>query len=356
MAPAAAHPAFRYTYPLPSALMSQLPEHTPTVATFRGGHPENVFYGSIAVVDKRGKLLAHAGDMRTPMFTRSALKPFQAMPLIAGFADRFDLSDADVALLCASHNGEAAHASRAASLLSRAGRNEADLLCGTHLPYYYTTNHITPPEPPNYNRLNHNCSGKHSGMLMLGAALGVSHQHYTNIEHPVQQAIVQSVCHFCGLQPSQLVVGIDGCSVPNFAVPLPNLARAFAQLTSAQADGVYGTAPARIFQAMSQHPAMVSGLGRNDLAITRAGAGDWVSKVGADGVQTITSASRGASIVGKIADGNLDMLMVMMMSALEQMGWMNDTARTALRAYVPGPLKNVAKLDVGHTQAVFQLN
>jgi L-asparaginase II len=336
--------------------MSQLPEHTPTVATFRGGHPENVFYGSIAVVDKRGKLLAHAGDMRTPMFTRSALKPFQAMPLIAGFADRFDLSDADVALLCASHNGEAAHASRAASLLSRAGRNEADLLCGTHLPYYYTTNHITPPEPANYNRLNHNCSGKHSGMLMLAAALGVSHQHYTNIEHPVQQAIVQSVCHFCGVQPNQLVVGIDGCSVPNFAVPLPNLARGFAQLTSAQADGVYGTAPARIFQAMSQHPAMVSGLGRNDLAITRAGAGDWISKVGADGVQTITSASRGASIVGKIADGNLDMLMVMMMSALEQMGWMNDTARTALRAYVPGPLKNVAKLDVGHTQAIFQLN
>ena len=335
--------------------MHKLPEHIPTVATFRGGHPENIYYGSVAVVDKRGKLLAHAGDMRAPMFTRSALKPFQAMPLIAQFADKFDLSDADVALLCASHNGEAAHASRAASILSRAGRGETDLLCGTHLPYYYTTNNIAPPVPPTYNRLNHNCSGKHAGMLMLATALGVPHQLYTDLSHPVQQAIVASVCHFCGLQPSQLVVGIDGCSVPNFAVPLPNLGRAFAQLTTDHADGMYGNGPQRVFQAMSEHPAMVSGMGRNDLAITRAGQGDWISKVGADGVQTVTSKSRGTAIVAKIADGNADMLMVMVRAALEQMGWMNDTARNALKAYVPGPLKNVAKLDVGHTQAVFQL-
>jgi len=336
--------------------MNALPQHVPLIATIRGDQPENIFYGSVAVVLSNGRLLSSVGDMRTPMYTRSALKPFQAMPLVAGFADQYALSDADIAVLCASHNGEAAHSTRVASLLKRAGRSDSDLQCGIHVPYYYTSNHLPPPEKGSYGRLQHNCSGKHAGMLMLANALGEPASTYTQRTHRVQEAIADSVAHFSGVAGGKLVAGIDGCSVPNYAIPLPALAYAYSRLTRAEPDEIYGNAPMRIFQAMSQHAALVSGMGRNDLALNRAGAGDWIAKLGADGVQAIASRSRQTAITVKIADGDLPMLMLIVVTVLEQMGWMTDTARHALKSYVPGPLRNVAGHEVGHTTEVFQMS
>ena len=336
--------------------MNALPQHVPLIATIRGDQPENIFYGSVAVVLSNGRLLSSVGDMRTPMYTRSALKPFQAMPLVAGFADQYALSDADIAVLCASHNGEAAHSTRVASLLKRAGRSDSDLQCGIHVPYYYTSNHLPPPEKGSYGSLQHNCSGKHAGMLMLANALGEPASTYTQRTHRVQEAIADSVAHFSGVASGKLVAGIDGCSVPNYAIPLPALAYAYSRLTRAEPDEIYGNAPMRIFQAMSQHAALVSGMGRNDLALNRAGAGDWITKLGADGVQAIASRSRQTAITVKIADGDLPMLMLIVVTVLEQMGWMTDTARHALKSYVPGPLRNVAGHEVGHTTAVFQMS
>ena len=336
--------------------MNALPQHVPLIATIRGDQPENIFYGSVAVVLSNGRLLSSVGDMRTPMYTRSALKPFQAMPLVAGFADQYALSDADIAVLCASHNGEAAHSTRVASLLKRAGRSGSDLQCGIHVPYYYTSNHLPPPEKGSYGRLQHNCSGKHAGMLMLANALGEPASTYTQRTHRVQEAIADSVAHFSRVAGGKLVAGIDGCSVPNYAIPLPALAYAYSRLTRAEPDEIYGNAPMRIFQAMSQHAALVSGMGRNDLALHRAGAGDWIAKLGADGVQAIASRSRQTAITVKIADGDLPMLMLIVVTVLEQMGWMTDTARHALKSYVPGPLRNVAGHEVGHTTAVFQMS
>ncbi len=336
--------------------MNALPQHVPLIATIRGDQPENIFYGSVAVVLSNGRLLSSVGDMRTPMYTRSALKPFQAMPLVAGFADQYALSDADIAVLCASHNGEAAHSTRVASLLKRAGRSDSDLQCGIHVPYYYTSNHLPPPEKGSYGRLQHNCSGKHAGMLMLANALGEPASTYTQRTHRVQEAIADSVAHFSGVASGKLVAGIDGCSVPNYAIPLPALAYAYSRLTRAEPDEIYGNAPMRIFQAMSQHAALVSGMGRKDLALNRAGAGDWIAKLGADGVQAIASRSRQTAITVKIADGDLPMLMLIVVTVLEQMGWMTDTARHALKSYMPGPLRNVAGHEVGHTNAVFQMS
>ena len=336
--------------------MNALPQHVPLIATIRGDQPENIFYGSVAVVLSNGRLLSSVGDMRTPMYTRSALKPFQAMPLVAGFADQYALSDADIAVLCASHNGEAAHSTRVASLLKRAGRSDSDLQCGIHVPYHYTSNHLPPPEKGSYGRLQHNCSGKHAGMLMLANALGEPASTYTQRTHRVQEAIADSVAHFSGVAGGKLVTGIDGCSVPNYAIPLPALAYAYSRLTRAEPDEIYGNAPMRIFQAMSQHAALVSGMGRNDLALNRAGAGDWIAKLGADGVQAIASRSRQTAITVKIADGDLPMLMLIVVTVLEQMGWMTDTARHALKSYMPGPLRNVAGHEVGHTTAVFQMS
>ncbi len=332
-----------------------LPHHVPIAATFRGGHPENVHFGSFAVVSASGEVLASAGDIDFPLFTRSALKPFQAMPFIARAAQDWSLEDADIALLCASHNGEPRHTERVATLLARIGASEAALACGTHEPYFFRTLGQTPPPGATYTRLQHNCSGKHTGMLMLAHALGQPLAGYLDVAHPVQQAIAQSVAHFSGIAPERLVRGTDGCSAPNYALPLRALAQAFARLTLGTPDPIYGDAPMRVARAMSHHPEMVSGEGRNDLFLMRAGGGDWVSKVGADGVQAIASFSRGVGIAAKVSDGNLTPLMVALVSALDQLGWTNDASRQALAVLLPPPMKNAAGIEVGDMRSVLQL-
>jgi L-asparaginase II len=332
-----------------------LPAHVPIAVAFRGGHPENIHHGSLAVVNAKGHLLASVGDVDAPVFTRSALKPFQAMPLIARAAESLNLNDADVALLCASHSGEAMHVEGAASLLARIGADESSLRCGTHVPFFFSATGATPEPGASFNRLHHNCSGKHTGMLLLADSIGAPLADYLDPSHPVQKEIERSVSHFTGVPPDQLVRGIDGCSAPNFAVPLRSLAHGFARLTLEEPDPVYGNAPQRIARAMSRHPELVSGQGRNDLALMRAGRGDWVSKVGADGVQAMASISRGIGIAAKVSDGQLAPLMVAFVSALEQLGWLDEESRVALATLIPPPLKNAAGIEVGEMRAVLTL-
>jgi L-asparaginase II len=332
-----------------------LPLHVPITVAYRGGHPENIHHGSLAVVNAQGQLLASVGDVDSPLFTRSSLKPFQAMPLIAQAGDRYALSDADVALLCASHNGEPMHVERAATLLAKIGADESSLACGSHLPFFFSTNNVAPELGSCFNRLHHNCSGKHTGMLLLAHALGASQIGYLDTSHAVQLAIARSVSHFSSVPIAQLVLGTDGCSAPNYALPLRSLAHAFARLTLSKPDPVYGNAPQRIARAMSRHPELVSGQGRNDLALMQAGRGDWVSKVGADGMQVLASFSRGIGIAAKCSDGQLAPLMVAFVSALEQLGWLDEESRQALSSLIPPPLKNAAGIEVGEMRAVLEL-
>lgn len=333
-----------------------LPQHTPITVTYRGGHPENVHYGSLAVVDTQGRLLASVGDVDTPIYPRSSIKPFQAMPLVAEAADRYRLTDTDVALLCASHSGEAVHIEGVAALLARIGAGEAELACGSHVPFFFSVTGTSPEPGARFNRLHHNCSGKHAGMLMLAHALAASSSGYLDPFHPVQQRIAACVSHFSGVPEDELVRGIDGCSAPNHALPLRALALAFARLIRAEPDPVYGRAPGRIARAMSQHPELVSGQGRSDLVLMRAGRGDWVSKVGADGVQTLASFSRGIGIAAKVSDGQPPPLMVAFVSVLDQLGWLDEPARAALFTLTPPPLKNAAGIEVGEMRAVLELN
>lgn len=332
------------------------PQHVPIAITLRGEHAENVHHGSFAVVDAQGQVLAKAGDVDTPVFTRSALKPFQAMPLVARAADRLALDEADIALLCASHNGEPEHVGRVAALLARIGADESALACGAHEPFVFRFNGLKPPPGAVYGPLHHNCSGKHSGMLLLADALGAPLQGYLSADHPAQREIARCVSHWSGVPVGSLVRGIDGCSAPNYALPLRALAHAFARLTPPEPDPEYGLAPQRIARAMSHHPQLVSGRGRNDLFLMRAGRGDWVSKVGADGVQALASFSRGIAIAAKCGDGQLAPLMVALVAALEQLGWLEDSDRAELAQLLPPPMKNAAGVVVGEMRAVLRLS
>ena len=332
---------------MPSSVPSKpVPSHAPVAAATRGGRVESVHYGSVAVVDARGTVVDAAGDPHAVVFTRSALKPLQALPFVRdGGPRRYGFSEAQVALMCASHSGEPMHVDAVADMLARAGNAVDDLLCGTHAPGHYEARGEVPPRPP-YSPLAHNCSGKHAGMLAACSLHGLPKAGYLESDHPVQASIRGAVAELSGTAEDELVAGIDGCSAPNYAMPLAGLARAFARLAAGDPhDAAVGT----LRDAMRAHPAMVSGTGRSDDALMRAGGGDWIAKIGAEGVQAIGIASAGLGIAVKIADGGRRALLPVVVAVLEQLGLLDAARRQALARLARPPIANYRGIATGET-------
>ena len=326
----------------------------PLIELSRGGTLECQHAGAIAVVDTQGRLLAQAGDPHWMTFTRSTLKALQALPFMEGDGPRhFGFGSRDIAMLCASHSGEPMHVAQVQGMLDKAGVNYKKLQCGCHLPYFVELGVGPVPEP--VDERHHNCSGKHSGFLAYCVQHGLSLDDYLDPGHPLQQAISRDVARAAGMAPDHLKAGIDGCSAPNYAMPLSRLALAYARLASGEKNSEFGASFAQLGQAMTAHPELVSGTGRNDEAFRRAGRGDWVTKVGADGVQAIASSSRGQAIAIKIGDGSKTALFAASVAALDQLGWLDAQQREQLQPWRAEMIANWRGTPVGERKAVFRL-
>jgi L-asparaginase II len=325
----------------------------PLTEVRRAGVTESVHYGAVAVTNARGDILYAAGDPRKMTFARSALKPFQAAPFFA--ADgvrRLGLTLDEAAVLCASHSGEARHTQAVSSILSKADALPTQLRCGCHVPFKFSWFDKLPPAGEVWNELHHNCSGKHAGFLAAARLQGAELSDYINPQHPVQIASRKALASCVGLNANELVAGTDGCSAPTYALPLHSLAQGFARLALGnnvpdQASYEYKYGLDIAFNAMTTHPEMVSGEGRNDLAYTLAGGGDWVCKIGAEGVQAIGIRSLGLGIAIKVADGNMRGLHPATAAVLEQLGLMDAERRFALATWANPVLKSAAGLPVG---------
>ncbi|MGH8714168.1 MAG: asparaginase [Casimicrobiaceae bacterium] len=329
--------------------------HVPLARVTRGDATDSIHYGSVAVVDRDGRIVFAAGDPSFITMTRSALKPLQAVPLVAaGGAERFGFSVGQLALLCASHSGEPRHVAGVADMLHRAGCAPDQLQCGVHPPLFYSARDELPPSGTAFTPLQHNCSGKHSGMLAYCRHCGLPTESYLAFDHPAQRAIRQAVAHLTGVVEAELIAGIDGCSAPNYAVPLFALARAYARLAGAD-DTRYGSAPPILAGAMSAHPEMVSGDRRNDLALMRAGRGDWVTKVGAEGIQAIGVRSKGWGIAIKVVDGNPRGLHPATVAVLEQLGLVDDAQQNELAAWREPAIRNYRGIVTGRIEPVVAL-
>ena len=339
-----------------SAAPTRTPIHVPLAVATRGGAVESTHYGAVAVTDRDGRVLYSAGDPELVTFTRSALKPLQALPFVAGGGvERFGYSLAQTALLCASHSGEPRHVDAVADMLARSGSTVAELQCGTHAPGFYDARGDIPPPPP-YSPLAHNCSGKHSGMLAYCVQCGHPKDSYLEPEHPLQREIRGAVVEMTGVADADLVRGIDGCSAPNYAFPLSGLARAYARLAADASDAVYGNAPRTLASAMIRHPEMVSGALRSDLALMQAGRGDWVAKIGAEGVQALGVRSHGIGIAVKVADGQKRGLYPTVIAVLEQLGLVDAPARAALDTWRQPPVRNYRGIVTGDVRAIVVLD
>jgi L-asparaginase II len=333
------------------------PSHVPLVIASRNGHTERIHWGSVAVVDADGALLAHAGDPNAWLFSRSTLKPFQALPFVRdGGPEHFGFTDAELALTCASHGGESIHVDAVTAMLAKIGLTESDLLCGVHMPDHYSE-HNLPASGSVFDQRHHNCSGKHTGFLGYCCMHGYARASYLERDHELQQAIGREVATLTGLPGSDLWYGIDGCSAPNIGMPMSRLATMWARLAAGASGSGASTdiALARIFSAMAAHPEMVSGTGRCDLALANASGRNWVAKVGADGVHAIGVRDKGIGVVVKIADGDFSAVYATTIAVLQQLGLPFDTEGTPLTEWADPVLRNVRGTATGQIKTTVKL-
>jgi L-asparaginase II len=328
----------------------------PLVEHTRGPLAEIIHAGSVAVVDTTGRVLCSAGDPHAVTFTRSTIKPFQALPFMEGDgAAHFDFAPQHIALLCASHNGEEMHVQGVSEMLKKVRQPFSSLQCGCHVPLRFSYGGLTPPPGATFDERYNNCSGKHTGFLAYCVQHGLPLENHLAPTHALQKTIRSHVARAARLDEDQLVAGTDGCSAPNYAMPLSRLALSFARLVSGRADTEFGESFEVLGNAMAAHPEMVSGTGRKDLAFTQAGRGDWITKIGADGVQVIASKSRRQGMAIKVISGHMPALYTAAVAALDQAGWLDEDQRALLAPWGNQKIISARGRPVGEIRAVFKL-
>lgn len=349
----------------------------PLVNIYRGGLLESFHSGAIVVVDSLGRLLVATGDPGLTTFLRSAVKPFQAMPLLLeGGAEEFDLTGEEIALICASHGGEPIHVSTAAAILRKGEFDEEDLLCGLQMPFDEKAAAELRQSGEEPSVLHNNCSGKHAGMLLATRLLDAPSATYIDPEHPLQQAIRQGLAEFAGLNPNDIPAGTDGCSVPSFYMSIYRAAYAYARLAAtAKSDEAPGAFPRyadpakRIFEAMTSYPEYVGGNWSITTPLMRAFDGELLAKEGAEGLYSMAATPELAArltdrlrlgddcaigIALKISDGSMgrgrDPVIV---KTLELLG--ADVSAPDLQRYRDRRITNHAGRIVGEIRAEFEL-
>ena len=283
-------------------------QYVPAIEITRGSVVESVHSAAVAVADSRGRLVARLGGIDHAVFLRSSAKPLQAMAVIeSGAAERFSLTPAELSLMAGSHSSEAVHVETAAGILARLGLDVGALQCGTHTPFSRQVAEQYRAAGRPFTPLESNCSGKHAGMLAASLAGGHDISSYLDPKHPVQQRAIGVLADLTGRMRDRILVAIDGCSAPTFAVSLSEAARAFARLVDPE-----GLAPShresasRIVSAMREHPIMVGGTGTLDTELTAHPRHTLLSKRGAEGVQCLAFVKDGVGygVAAKIADGD----------------------------------------------------
>jgi len=347
------------------SMSQEIPLAEPLVEVKRGSITESRHRGHIVVVEPDGNIIASAGAFETVTFLRSSAKPLQAIPLlVTGAADRFGFTDREVALACASHNGEPIHTEVVASMLHKIGLGIEALRCGVHEPYGEEAARVLRERGEQPNALHNNCSGKHAGMLAVALHLGAPIDNYEKPENPVQKAIADAVSQFSDVPVTDMAVGIDGCGAPIFGITVKAMALAYARLVSPpeSLDKITRGACERIVRVMNAYPELIGGTSdRLDTEIMRAAPHRVISKVGADGVYTAginpcKEWPNGLGVALKIEDGDDKLARPpVVIESLRQLGVLRDESLEAVARYAFFPIRNRRGDLVGEITASFAL-
>ncbi|WP_417253373.1 asparaginase [Celeribacter sp.] len=272
------------------------------VEVWRGPVLESRHAGIAVICNAEGEVIESWGDPDTVILPRSSVKMIQALPLItSGAADAKGLTEEQIALSCASHQGAPIHTKRVGAWLNDLGLSESDLICGPQTPWDIPTRNAQIKAESGKCRIHNNCSGKHCGFLTLTQHLGAGPD-YVDPDHPVQKAALDAFETVTG--ETSPGFGIDGCSAPNFATTLRGLGRAMGYFAGAREEGDrMERAAFRLAKAMRSYPDLVAGEGRACTELMRAAKGKVTIKTGAEGVFTAILPEQGLGVALKIADG-----------------------------------------------------
>ncbi|ESA35069.1 asparaginase [Leptolyngbya sp. Heron Island J] len=297
------------------------------VQLLREGIVESAHQVHAAVADSRGRLLSVAGDGDNASFIRSALKPFQAMAVTAtGALDAFKMTDKDLAVICGSHQGLTHQARQVFGILWRADLEPTCLQC--------------PIPHGKKSRLEHNCSGKHAGMLAVCKQQGWELTTYLNRNHPLQKLILDRFAGLLGMPADEFIAAHDDCGAPTYFIQLQQMATLYAKLASGE-----NLEMERVVRAMTHHPDMVSGPQGFDTELMRLTQGEILSKSGAEGVQCISRVGEGLGLAIKVVDGSKRAKRAAALHVLRQLGWISpDIADTLAETYLN--LSNYKRLDM----------
>ncbi len=318
------------------------------VEVLRGPLVESRHRGALAVADADGASVLALGDVAAPVFPRSAIKALQALPLVElGAADRYGFGDEELALACSSHSGEAAHVEGVSRMLAKAGLDAAALCCGAHWPIYQPAAYaLAKTGAP--SALHNNCSGKHAGFLCLACAMGVDHAFYWRPEHPVQQKVRGVLEDLTGAALGPDRCAVDGCSVPTWAIPLQNLAHAFATFgTGHGLSRERANAAARLRAACAQKPWHVAGTGRFCTEIMKLLGARVFVKTGAEGMFCGALPGEGLGIAIKCDDGGGRAAEVIMAAIIARFLPLESAERAALARFIRPILRNWNGIEVG---------
>jgi L-asparaginase II len=329
------------------------------VEVMRGSEVESKHRGALVVIDSQGRTVAAFGNTEARVYPRSAVKVLQALPLVAsGAADRFGLTDAELALACASHNGEVEHADTALSMLRKCGLDESALECGAHWPYLDTAVRDMAASGRSPSALHNNCSGKHAGFVCLGCAMNPGNRNdvrgflsgYVQPDHAVMREVGAALEASTGTRLADAPRGTDGCSIPTYALPLRSLALAFARVATGQGlSADHARAALRLRHAVARQPFMVAGTGRFDTKVMAALGERVFCKVGAEGMYCAALPEQGWGVAVKMDDGNnARACEVVMAAVIEALVPLRSDAEVALLDSLSAPLlRNWRGIHVG---------
>lgn len=316
------------------------------VVATRGDLVESRHRVHAIVLDGKGTPVAVAGNPELVTVWRSCAKPFQVLAFLeSGGFDALGWGDDELAIACASHGGEPEHVDVVHSMLDAIDMEEGDLACGPHEPLTRRGVRMLQQSGQSPTRVHNNCSGKHAAMLAFARSQSWPTLGYEAQCHPVQDAALDHVARWSGVDAARVVQVVDGCGVVAFGLPLRAMALAFARLGDAARRG--DDVPQRIIHAMTTRPFLVGGTDRFDTVLMEETDGRLLAKVGAEGVHSITVPQMGIGIAVKVEDGASRAQHPAVLRLLQHLGVLPAELPSRLTSFLTTPIINTRGATVG---------
>lgn len=319
------------------------------VEVTRNNVVESRHFGSAVVCDYKGNILYSWGNIKRLIFPRSALKPLLAVELVkSGASEHYSLSNAEITLACASHQGEPMHQRLVNAWLDRIGLSEDYLACGAELPDDVKSAHNLLASGQRGCRVHHNCSGKHAGFLTIALHMEMPLDNYHHVDHPLQQLSLASLSELAGTKIRGYPMGIDGCGFPAPMLPLIDLGVMVARFANpTELETNYAEAILRIQQAINCEPLHAAGHGTIVTTLNQVTQGEVLAKTGAEGVLTAALPEQGLGVALKISDGSARARSSALLQILDFLGVLSAAQKEQLQAFITPQIENSRGRVVG---------